>query len=61
MVIDGPDLDYLPFAGQAVVLFEVLSRANSSAGQTWRQKVYTATIGLEHYVTIDARKIEIVR
>lgn len=50
-----------PVADQAIVLFEVLSKSNSRADQKWRHKVYTSTIGLEHYVTIDARKVEIVR
>ena len=61
MIIDGPVNDYLPFTVQAVVVFEVLSKSNSRADQKWRHKAYTSTVGLEHYVTIDARRVEIVR
>jgi hypothetical protein len=38
-----------PVTDDALVLFEVLSRSNTKADQTWRRKVYASVPNCRHY------------
>jgi len=51
-----------PITDDALVLFEVLSKSNTPADQTWRRRVYASVPNCQHYVTVSSRKkIEVVR
>jgi len=49
----------LPVTGDAVVLFEVLSRSNTKADQAWRRKVYASVPNCQHYVTVSLKSVAI--
>jgi Putative restriction endonuclease len=44
----------------ALVVFEVLSRSNKKAARAWRRSVYGSIPNCRHYVTISAKKLEVV-
>ena len=56
----GPVADD-PVTGDAIVLFEVLSKSNTKADQAWRQKVYASVPNCQHYVTVATKSIAVVR
>jgi Uma2 family endonuclease len=60
MVIEGPALPE-PTTGDALVLFEILSKSNTRADQVWRRKVYASIPNCRHYVTVSSLKVEVVR
>jgi Uma2 family endonuclease len=47
--------------GDALVLFEVLSKSNTSADQAWRRRVYASAPNCQHYVTVATVKASITR
>ena len=49
-----------PVTEDALVLFEVLSKSNTRADQAWRKRVYTSVPNCQQYLTISARKAEVV-
>lgn len=49
-----------PVTKDALVLFEVLSRSNTKADQTWRRKVYASVPNCQHYVTVSIKAVEVV-
>lgn len=49
-----------PLTDDAIVLFEVLSKSNTSADRAWRKRVYASVPNCQHYVTVSARKAEVV-
>ena len=65
-----PDVQVLSRGGGAVssstttdalVLFEVLSKSNTKADQSWRRKVYASIPNCQHYVTVSTKSAEVVR
>ena len=58
-VMAGP-LTGRPLTDDALVIFEVLSRSNTTADQAWRRRVYSSVENCEHYVTVSLRTAEIV-
>lgn len=48
-----------PITDDALVLFEVLSRSNTKADQTWRRKVYASVPNCQHYVTVSLKTVEV--
>jgi Uma2 family endonuclease len=49
-----------PETGDAVVIFEVLSRSNTRADQAWRRRVYASVPNCQHYVTVSLKAAEVV-
>jgi Uma2 family endonuclease len=49
-----------PTTADALVIFEVLSRSNSTSDQAWRRKVYASVPNCQHYVTVSLKAREIV-
>jgi Uma2 family endonuclease len=49
-----------PVTQDALVLFEVRSRSNTKADQTWRRRVYASVPNCRHYVTVSLRAVEVV-
>ena len=49
-----------PVTDEALVLFEVLSRSNTQADQTWRRKVYASVPNCRHYVTVSLKAVQAV-
>jgi len=49
-----------PVTDDALVLFEVLSKSNTKADQTWRRKVYASVPNCQHYVTVSLKAVEVV-
>jgi hypothetical protein len=47
-------------AGDAQVIFEVLSRSNTKADQAWRRKVYTSAPNWEQYITVAQKTADVV-
>lgn len=47
-----------PTTDDALVLFEVLSKSNTSADQAWRRRVYSSIPNCQHYVALSARRAE---
>ncbi|MFM9941708.1 MAG: Uma2 family endonuclease [Hyphomicrobiaceae bacterium] len=45
----------------ALVLFEVLSKANTKADRAWRKRVYASVPNCQHYVTVSALTAEVMR
>ena len=43
----------------ALVIFEVLSKSNSTADQAWRKRVYVSIPNCQHYVTVSMKSTEI--
>ncbi len=52
--------DESPVSDEALVLFEVLSKSNTKADQSWRRKVYASVPNCEHYVTVSTKAAEVV-
>ncbi len=50
-----------PVTDDALVLFEVLSKSNTRADRAWRKRVYASIANCQHYVTISAKRSEVVR
>jgi Uma2 family endonuclease len=48
-----------PVTDDALVLFEVLSKSNTKADQTWRRKVYASVPNCRHYVTVSLKTVEV--
>src|SRR5262245_51849988 len=48
-----------PVSDDALVLFEVLSRSNTKAGQAWRRRVYASVPNCQHYVTVSVKSVKI--
>jgi hypothetical protein len=48
-----------PVTEDALVLFEVLSRSNTTADQSWRRKVYASVPNCQHYVTVSLKAVEV--
>jgi Uma2 family endonuclease len=48
-----------PVTDDALVIFEVLSRSNTKADQTWRRKVYASVPNCQHYVTVSLRAVAV--
>jgi len=48
-----------PITDDALVLFEVLSRSNTKADQSWRRKVYASVPNCQHYVTVSLKTVEV--
>lgn len=46
---------------EALVLFEVLSRSNTRKDRDWRWDSYRQVSGAEHYVTVDQKRLAVVR
>jgi Uma2 family endonuclease len=44
----------------ALVVFEVLSRSNTKKDRDWRKQVYGSISNCQQYVTISAKKLEVV-
>ncbi|MDX2155376.1 MAG: Uma2 family endonuclease [Hyphomicrobiaceae bacterium] len=44
----------------ALVVFEVLSRANRKADQEWRRKVYASVPNCRHYVTVSLKRTKVL-
>ena len=57
----GAAIDYSNTTDNAPVLFEILSRSNTKADQAWRRKAYASVPICQHYVTIDQKRVQIVR
>lgn len=45
----------------ALVIFEVLSRANRRKDREWRKRVYGSVPNCQHYVTLSTKRAEVVR
>jgi Uma2 family endonuclease len=58
MVLEHPPTAS-PVSDEALVLFEVLSRSNSKADQTWRRKVYASVPNCQHSVTVSLKAVEV--
>ncbi len=58
MVLERPPTAS-PVSDEALVLFEVLSRSNTKADQTWRRKVYASVPNCQHYVTVSLKAVEV--
>lgn len=48
-----------PITEDALALFEVLSRSNTKADQSWRRKVYASVPNCRHYVTVSLKAVEV--
>lgn len=48
-----------PVTDDALVIFEVLSPANTKADQAWRRRVYASVPNCEHYVTVSLKKLDV--
>src|SRR5436190_21365709 len=49
-----------PVTQDALVLFDVRTRSNTKADQTWRRRVYASVPNCRHYVTAPLRAVEVV-
>ena len=45
--------------GDALVIFEVLSRSNTKADRDWRRRVYASVPNCQHYVTVSMKSPEV--
>jgi Uma2 family endonuclease len=45
--------------GDALVIFEILSRSNTKADQAWRRRVYASVPNCQHYVTVSLKAVEV--
>lgn len=45
----------------AIVIFEVLSRANTRKDRAWRKRVYASVPNCQHYVTVATKRAEVIR
>ena len=45
--------------GDALVIFEVLSRSNTKADREWRRRVYASVPNCRHYVTVSLKSAEV--
>ena len=50
-----------PVKEEALVLVEVLSDSNTPRDQAWRRQNYASVPNCRHYVTVDSRKVSVVR
>ena len=50
-----------PTTGDALLIFEVLSKSNTKADRAWRRRVYASVPNCQHYVTISTKSAEICR
>ena len=50
-----------PIKSEALVLIEVLSDSNTPRDQAWRRQNYASVPNCRHYVTVDSRKVSVVR
>ena len=48
-----------PVSDDAVVVFEVLSKSNTTADQAWRKRVYPSVPNCAHYVTVSLKSVEV--
>jgi Uma2 family endonuclease len=48
-------------SGEALVIFEVLSRSNTRKDQSWRLSTYQNVQGAEHYVVVHQNQLAVVR
>lgn len=55
---DG-EADMSHVTGDAIVIFEILSRSNSKADQAWRWRVYSSVPNCRHYVTVSLKAAEV--
>jgi Uma2 family endonuclease len=46
---------------EALVVFEILSRSNTRKDRQWRWDTYRQVGGTEHYVTVDQKRLAVVR
>ena len=46
---------------EALVLFEVISPSNDAPDQAWRRKVYASIPNLQHYVTVQQKRVSVTR
>lgn len=50
-----------PTTGDALVLFEVLSKSNTKADRAWRKRVYASIQNCQHFVTVSTKTAEVCR
>ncbi len=58
-VKEGPATDS-HVTDDALVIVEVISRANRKAWQDWRRKVYPSVPNCHHYITVSLKQAEVV-
>jgi Uma2 family endonuclease len=61
MVFENPLGLRRPVKEDALVLFEILSDSNTPKDQAWRRRNYASVPNCRHYVTIDSRRVAVVR
>lgn len=61
IVVKEGELTGTPISDDAIVLFEVMSKSNSSSDRNWRKRVYASIPNCLHYVTVSMTTAEIVR
>jgi Uma2 family endonuclease len=57
-VMGGP-MTGRPDTGDALVIFEILSRSNTKADRDWRRRVYSSVPNCQHYVTVSMKTPEV--
>lgn len=45
--------------GDALVIFEILSRSNTKADRDWRRRVYASVPNCQHYITVSMKSAEV--
>ena len=55
------DFEDSPTTRDALIIFEVISRANRKAVRDWRKRVYSSVPNCKHYVTIAHKTAEVTR